>query len=102
VKADVHLIEAGSTASTWFGTSREETADMNDILPFEVTPGNDYVVTVRSGWTETQTRVQATASPEQVVIVPLSSIPQITHASQACYLPVAGARPALGRLLPRP
>jgi len=102
VKAYVHLTGAESTTQAWFGTSREETADMNDILPFEVTPGNDYVVTVRSGWTETQARVKATEAAEQVVIVPLSSVPQMTHASQACYLPVSGERPVAKRLLPTP
>jgi hypothetical protein len=102
VKSDVLLLESSPTGPVRSGQSREDTADMNDILPFEVIPGTRYSVLVRSGWTERQVEVTATEAREQVVVIPLSDRTRLSHPSQACYLPVAGTRPALGRLLPRP
>ena len=102
VKSDVLLLESSPDGQVRFGQSREETADMNDILPFEVVPGSRYSVVVRSGWTERRVEVTATDAREQVVVVPLSDRTRLSHPSQACYLPVAGARAATGRLLPRP
>jgi len=46
VAARVVVADAGDPSQTWSGTSRGETADLNNILPFYVVPGRLYTVTV--------------------------------------------------------
>lgn len=103
VKADVTLADAADPARTWSGSSREETADMNDILPFEVVPGRTYLVTARIGDTTAQTRIQARAGGEQVVVLPLSDRAYLRLPSQACYAPSTNDRVSMPRyLVPKP
>ncbi len=100
VKAEVFLGDLTEPTRVGTGISREETADMNDILPFEVVPGHRYVVTARAGWEANHLQVIATDAREQVVVVSLSPRTSLSHPSQACYLPNANSR-VTARLLPR-
>jgi len=102
VKADVSLGALTDPSHVGTGVSREETADMNDILPFEVVPGHRYVVMASAGWEANHLQVTATDAREQVIVVSLSPRTTLSHPSQACYLPSANSRVATPRPLPRP
>lgn len=101
IPAEVHLMPASDDTTGLFGISRGETADMNDILPFEVVPGAEYVVRVRSGWEERTARVRATDATEQVVVVTVTDEVSPDHPSRACYLPSAASLRTGTRFLPR-
>lgn len=102
VKANVYVSDVTEPSRARTGTSREETADMNDILPFEVLPGHTYTLTARAGWKTSQIQVTATDVREQVVVLALSPRTTLSQPSQACYLPLANSRAANPRLLPQP
>jgi hypothetical protein len=66
--------DVADTAQTWSGTSSDESADLNNILPFKVVPGRRYKVTVGEvGSASTKTHeITANSEAEQITTVTLA------------------------------
>jgi len=70
--ARVSVADAADAAQTWSGTSSDESADLNNILPFQVLPGHTYRVSVElDGKTVTQ-ELTATTEAEQITTITLA------------------------------
>ncbi len=87
VSAQVTVTDLTNSAVRFTGLSRDESVDMNDILPIEVPKGATYSIRAeRFGMTAgreftTGTNVQA------VVVIALNEMPVVKFPSQACYVP---------------
>lgn len=89
VAVDVSLTQPGDTAFRKQGRSRDESADLNDILPFEAVPGLAYEIRVDQGGRAVRQGVVMGTNSQQVVVVTLDSNPALIAPSMACY--AAGA-----------
>ncbi len=69
VVANVRIRDAADVAAEWSGTSRGETADLNDILPFEVR--RDHTYTIETEWNGKKKTARATirTNAQDVVVV---------------------------------
>ncbi len=75
------------------GTSRSETADLNDILPFDALPGRSYRISAQAGDRLISREVTAHTNVQQVVTLTLSDQVRIVSPSQACYAPPPVSQP---------
>jgi len=100
VRADVFVLDDLDASRSWAGSSRDESADLNDILPVMVPSGKSYRVIARHGWITAETRVGPVRGIEAVVVLPLAERRLLALPSQACYQPGAQTPPA--RFLPTP
>ncbi len=107
VAAKVTLRDAAAQAPPMEGLSRDEQADLNNILPFTLDPGTAYLIRVEQDGHTVEQKVTTDAKPEQTVNIPLaatssplpSSKPQATSAQtvadfQAWIAPARDLRPA--------
>ncbi len=85
VKARVTLSSTQNHPSSQEGYSRDESADLNDILPFEIERGRSYEVRVE-GAARPQT-VRGGTNAQELVIVTLADRPLARLPSQMCYAP---------------
>ncbi len=70
--ARVEVTDPAAANRCWTGTSRDESADLNNILPFLLQPGAAYVLRIEhAGQTRTRPLTPGT-DPEQIVTVVLS------------------------------
>jgi hypothetical protein len=74
VATRVVVEDVADAAQTWSGTSSDESADLNNILPFKVVPGRRYKVTVGEvGSASTKTHeITANSEAEQITTVTLA------------------------------
>jgi transglutaminase-like putative cysteine protease/pimeloyl-ACP methyl ester carboxylesterase len=87
VAAKITVTDAAGSAARFEGTSRDESADLNDILPFQVVRGSIYEIRAeRAGQTAVRTLATGT-NAQELVVVTLSDTPVLTLPSQACYAP---------------
>lgn len=100
VRAHVVVLDDLDASRSWIGSSRDESADMNDILPVEVPSGRSFRILATRDWTTAETRVGPVNGKETVVVLPLDGRRFLSVPSQACYQPGTN-RPA-SRFLPVP
>jgi pimeloyl-ACP methyl ester carboxylesterase len=73
VAANVCVSQATDQANqTLAGTSRDESADTNDILAFDLAPDGAYQIAVRHGEQEVRREYRATTNVQDLVVVSLS------------------------------
>ncbi len=80
VVADVTVTDLADPAKTLKDKSRSETADMNDIATFSITPGGKYRIAARLGSQFAQTDVVMGASGEQLTTLALPEQPALPPA----------------------
>lgn len=87
VIAPVVVTEGTNGASKLTGTSRGETADLNDILPFQVPRQRTYEVRAELGGRSVRKEVQIGTNAQELVILCLDDMPIAKLPSQMCYAP---------------
>lgn len=100
VRAHVFVLDDLDSSRTWTGASRDESVDLNDILPLVVPSGRSYRILAALGWNTAETRVGPVSGKESVVVLPMAERRLLSAPSQACYQP--GTNPPVARLLPAP
>ncbi len=100
VRAHVFVLDDLDTARSWTGTSRDESADLNDILPVEVPSGRSFRILATQGWATAETRIGPVSGKETVVVLPMADRRLLAAPSQACYQP--GTNKPAARFLPAP
>ena len=93
VAAALTVTDTGDPASALKGTSKDESADLNDIAVFEVTPGRSYRVVASSGFRVVSRDVAVSGGKQELVMLTLSDLFKMTMPSQACYAPPAIEKP---------
>ena len=100
VRAHVFVLDDLDPARGWTGSSRDESVDLNDILPLVVPSGRSYRIMASLDWNTAETRVGPVSGRESVVVLPMAERRLLSVPSQACYEP--GTNRAAARLLPAP
>ncbi len=95
VPARVTVSEAGGDAQspTVEGTSRGETADLNDILPFTLSRSHAYVVAVERDGVVRRQEFHPGTNAQEVVVVALKEEASLGLRSRACYAPRGAVSP---------
>lgn len=93
VVVPVTLTDPADAAFKLEGASRGETADLNDILPFEVVPGRAYRLHVAAAERTVSREIQAGTNAQDVVTLTLSDRITVVQPSQMCYAPPPVAKP---------
>ena len=65
--AKVTVTDAADASVTLNGTSSSDTADLNNILPFELQPGHSYHFVVENGDTTVKSTISVSAEAEQIM-----------------------------------
>ena len=73
VAAKVSLQDAAAKAPPMEGLSRDEQADLNNILPFTLDPGTEYLIRVDHDGHTVEQKVLTDAKTEQTVTIPLAA-----------------------------
>ena len=94
VAAKVTVTESTNSASKLEGESRDESADLNDILPFQLPLDRTYEVRVESNGREIVRPFRSGTNSQELVVIPLIDTPLLALPSQICYV-----RPSLTRSL---
>jgi pimeloyl-ACP methyl ester carboxylesterase len=89
VAAQVYVYNITNSAIHFEGTSRSETADKNDILPFEVPQHATYMVRAVGNGMEAGREFTAGAKTQDLVVISLTDTTLFRYPSQACALPLA-------------
>ena len=71
VAARVTVTDPADTAAKLEGTSRDESADLNNILPFQLARDHAYTVRVEHAQKAVDRPLRTTADPEQIVTIAL-------------------------------
>ena len=97
VAATVRLTDPADPSFLLTATSRDEGADLNDILPFQVQRNRPYHLAVEGAGRIVSQDVAGMTNAQELLVVPLEDRPEQMLASQACYF-----RPPVQKsLLPR-
>ena len=96
VAARVVVTESGDASRKFEGTSRGESADLNDILPFELRPDRPYEVCVERDGRQWKRNFLGGTNAQDLLVIALSEPEAGMLPSQACYLP-----PSAKKALPR-
>jgi len=87
VAAQVTVAVATNRATRFLATSKDESADLNDIVAFELAPNTKYEIAVMDGTRIVHRDFVAAARAQELVTIPLDDTPVLRFASQACYAP---------------
>ncbi|MEK7678009.1 MAG: transglutaminase domain-containing protein [Verrucomicrobiota bacterium] len=87
VASEVTVTDGGTPATVWRGTSKDESADLNDILAFEVTAGSRYLIAVTQGGRVVRREISAGTNRQELVTIPLTDPVTRALASPACSAP---------------
>ena len=93
VASSLTVTDAANPAVELKGKSKDESADLNDIAAFEVTPGRNYRITALSGFRIVSREIAVSGDKQELVTLTLSDLFKMTMASQACYVSPAIDRP---------
>jgi predicted esterase len=85
VTANVTVSEMGEAPRSFEGKSKDESADLNDILPFEVSRTNVYEIHASLGEHSVRERYRPSTNAQDVVVLPLTDTPVGDISSKACY-----------------
>ncbi len=69
VIANVRVIDAADPTLVWTGTSRGETADLNDILPFELPRGRAFAIETEWNGKKKTARATMRTNAQELVVV---------------------------------
>ncbi|HWY76996.1 MAG TPA: transglutaminase domain-containing protein [Verrucomicrobiae bacterium] len=89
VAAKVTVTDITNSSSHFEGTSRGESADANDILPFELSRGAIYDVRAERDGQKAGREFSTGTNEQAVVVISMSDTPVFALPSQACYAPTA-------------
>jgi hypothetical protein len=93
----VTVVETNTPAAKLEGTSRDESADLNDILSFNLGRERAYEIRVESNGRQSVRPFRSGTNSQELIVIPLIETPLLTLPSQVCY-----ARPPLrAHLKPR-
>jgi pimeloyl-ACP methyl ester carboxylesterase len=87
VAAKVVITEATNSAAKLEGTSRGESADLNDILPFALARDRIYEVRIEEAGRTWRREFRPSTNAQELIVLTLNDTPAITIPSQACYAP---------------
>jgi pimeloyl-ACP methyl ester carboxylesterase len=87
VAARVVVTEAANSAAKLEGTSRGESADLNDILPFALARDRAYEVRVEEAGRPLRREFRPGTNVQELLVLTLNDTPAITLPSQVCYAP---------------
>ena len=87
VAAEVTVTDTNTPARVLYGTSKDESADLNDILAFKVAPGSRHVIVVQQGDRKVKREFIAGTNKQELLTVTLTDTVTLAMASQACYAP---------------
>jgi len=87
VVASVSVSEATNAAVKFEGKSKDESADLNDILTFEVAQDRAYEIQAVLGDRKARKEFRAGTNAQELIVLTLSDTPAYTLPSQACYMP---------------
>lgn len=87
VTAKVVVTEVTNAAAKLEGTSRDESVDLNDILPFALARDRAYEVRVEQGERVLRREFRAGTNAQELLVVTLNDPPAIALPSQACSAP---------------
>ena len=76
VRAHVFVLDDLDPARSWTGSSRDESVDLNDILPLVVPSGRSYRIMASLDWNTAETRVGPVSGRESVVVLPMLCYPR--------------------------
>ena len=93
VAASVTVIEALNAGKKFEGTSRDESADLNDFLAFAVASDRGYEVEAAQGEETVRKELRIGTNAEEVVVLCLRHSSAFTLPSQTCYAPPPVFRP---------
>jgi hypothetical protein len=83
VAAKVTVTDAADGAARWEGTSRGETADLNDILPIEIPQGHTYRVRVELDGRQVNHEFRAESAKEEMLVLSLENAAPVDKGDQA-------------------
>ncbi len=86
VAAEVQMTDSADAALKFAGTSRDESADLNDLLPFAVAPGRTYEIVVKRGEETVRREFRASTNAQEVIVVHLrdgAGQPTPSHSAHA-------------------
>jgi transglutaminase-like putative cysteine protease len=86
VIADILVTDAAGAGSPLTGKSRDETADLNNLATFSLTPNRTYRVHAALDHLSAEQEIEVTAEPEQLVTLVLAET--TTEDSEDCLAPV--------------
>lgn len=96
VAARVKVVDVAEPARVREGTSRDETADLNNILPFDLPRGRAYAVTVEHGSQAWRRDFQASGTNRQeLLVVALNEPREIVPPNQCAVRPASKPAPGL-------
>jgi pimeloyl-ACP methyl ester carboxylesterase len=87
VAAHVSVTEITNSSVHFEGTSRGETADKNDVLPFDVPRGATFLIRAEGGGMEAGREFTSGTNNQAVVVIALSDTTLFQFPSQACCAP---------------
>ena len=87
VAASLTIADTANPAISLKGTSKDESADLNDIAVFDVMPKRSYRITATSGFKIVSREVAVTGDKPELITLTLSDLFKMTMPSQACYVP---------------
>lgn len=86
VAAKVVVTEATNAAAKLEGTSRSESADLNDILPFALARDRAYEVRVEEAGRTLRQEFRPGTNVQELLVLTLNEAPAITLPSHVCYV----------------
>jgi hypothetical protein len=86
VAANVTVVETNNPAKKLEGTSRDESADLNDLLPFKLERNGVYEVRVKAGEREVVRALRTGTNSYQLLVVTLIESPVINFPGQVPYV----------------
>ena len=87
VVASISVAETTNAATKFEGKSKDESADLNDILSFEVARDRAYEIQAVLGDRKARKEFRAGTNVQELVVLTFSDTPAYTLPSQACYMP---------------
>ena len=72
VAARVTVTDATDATISFAGSSRDETSDLNNLLPFQLVPGHTCRVEIRDHEKSAKKDIVVTKEPEQVLTIHLA------------------------------
>ena len=87
VVASISVAETTNAAVKFDGKSKDESADLNDILAFEVARDRGYEIQAVLGDRKVRKEFRAGTNAQELVVLTLNDTPAYTLPSQACYMP---------------
>lgn len=95
IAAQVTVTDQTQTDTKFEGRSRNESADLNDLLAFEVPASRTYAIAAESDGQRVRREFDAGTNQQELVVLTLKAVPTPALATMACYVP-----PPVTRQLP--